>query len=523
MNVLDAFGPWSWARPEVTGHGRLPMATRQRERETLALGPWGFRLYGRPEDVSADDLVGLGAGWAAIEVPGCWTMQGFDTPYYTILQIPFGGRPPSVPADDNPTGVYRCTVTMPEAWRDQRVVLHVGGAESVLYAFIDGRPIGMGKDSRLPHEFDVTDYLRPGTPAQLSLAVVRWSDATYLEKQDHWHHAGLHRDVYLYATPRLRIDDVHAVADYDHLTGAGHLRVRIAVDSLDDEPPRHLTARIRVAGCEAIAPVRFEHPTNALDTAFAFEVRGASLSLSLPTVEPWSAETPNLYELEAEVLDGDVVIDAVRLDVGFRRVQIRGHVLLVNGKPILIKGVNRHDHDPRRGKAVTNASMEADVVLMKQHNINAIRTSHYPNDEHLYDVCDRLGMYVVDEANVEAQAHLRSLTKTPSWSAAILERIARMAQRDKNHPSIILWSLGNESGGAPIFDAAATWLRQWDGTRPVQYEGGIGEDLQQRHETGEGAAAILPSPGSTATSRSRCIQRSPTSSRGRPARRPLTR
>ena len=214
-----------------------------------------------------------------------------------------------------------------------------------------------------------------------------------------------------------------------------------------------------------------------------FEGRGASASLRVPGVAPWSAETPNLHDLTVTLIDANGnEVDAATLAVGFRRVEVRGPELLVNGRPVLVKGVNRHDHDPRRGKAVTRASIEADVVLMKQHNINAVRTSHYPNDVYLYDVCDRLGLYVLDEANIEAHAYLRSLTKDPRWHAAVLERITRMAQRDKNHPSIIMWSLGNESGASPVHVAAAAWLRAWDPTRPVHYEGGLGEDLIATNE-----------------------------------------
>jgi beta-galactosidase len=250
---------------------------------------------------------------------------------------------------------------------------------------------------------------------------------------------------------------------------------------------------VEVAGATADAPVRFEHPTHPHVNWSAFEGRGATVALTVPGVAPWSAEVPDLHDLTVTLLDaGGDVVDVVALRVGFRRVEVRGHELLVNGKPVLIKGVNRHDHDLRRGKAVTAASIEADIVLMKRHNLNAVRTSHYPNDDHLYDVCDRLGMYVVDEADIESHAYLRSLSKDPVWASAILERVMRMAQRDKDHASVIMWSLGNESGVAPAHLAAAAWLRAWDPSRPVHYESGITEDVLAR--IGPDLAAVLARP-----------------------------
>lgn len=477
MSALDAFGPGSWARTEATGFGRVPMSTYLARPQVLSLdGEWAFVLRDRPEDVTADDLASATEGWASIEVPGCWTMQGFDLPQYTNIQMPFPGPPPHVP-DANPTGVYRRTVTVPADWDGQRIVLHVAAAETVLYVHIDGVPVAMGKDSRLPTEVDLTGIATPGVPFELALAVVRWSDATYLEDQDHWHHAGIHRSVFLYATPPVRIADIHAIADYDPASGDGHLRVRVQLGA-EGHGPRDWTARIELGDQVAEAPARFEHPDDVLTNWLVFDGRHAVAELAVPDVAPWSAEVPTLHRLTVTLRDGEgTEVDSVALDIGFRRVEVVGHELLVNGRAVLIKGVNRHDHDPRRGKAVTAEGIRADLVLMKQHGINAVRASHYPNDSVLYDLCDQLGLYVVDEADLETHAYLRSLLKDPRWGSAVLERITRMAQRDKNHPSIIIWSLGNESGNAPILHAAAEWLRQWDGTRPIQYESSIGEAI----------------------------------------------
>ncbi|MDQ3385494.1 MAG: DUF4981 domain-containing protein [Actinomycetota bacterium] len=489
---LDAFGPQSWRRPEAFGYGRLPMSTPLSRPEAMSLdGEWAFALRSRPEEVTVEDLTGPTGGWAAIEVPGCWTMLGFDTPQYTNTTMPFPGPPPGVP-DENPTGVHRRSVALPGGWRGKRVVLHVGGAESVLYVHVDGIPVGMGKDSRLPSELDLTDLVVPGVPFELALTVVRWSDATYLEDQDHWYHAGLHRSVALLAIPQVHIADVHAEADWDPDTGDGSIDVRVAVGA-PGFGPRGWQVAVAVAGLEAVADVRFPHPTKHHVNVAAFEGPGARLTLRVPGAAPWSAEVPVLHDLTVTLLDGEgQEIDVVAVAVGFRRVEVRGHELLVNGRPVLIKGVNRHDHDPRRGKAVTPASIEADVVLMKQHNLNAIRTSHYPNDDHLYDVCDRLGMYVVDEADLESHAYLRSLTKDPRWAGAIIDRVSRMAQRDKCHPSVIMWSLGNESGVSPAHQAAAAWLRAYDASRPLHYESGITEDVFAGVE--EDLAAVLARP-----------------------------
>lgn len=478
MNPLDAFGSRSWARPEVTCFNRLPMSTLLLRDDVLHLdGEWSFTLRPRPEAVRTEDLTGPLDGWRHIEVPGCWTMQDVgDPPRYTNIRMPFDGPPPRVP-DENPTGVHRRTVTVPESWAGRRIVLHVAGAESVLYVHVDGAPIAMGKDSRLPHEVDLTDVVEPGVPFSLALSVVRWSDASYLEDQDHWFHAGLHRSVFLYSTPRTRLADVHAAADYDPDTGDGWLHAAVALDSCE-EPPIGWRVQASVAGHEVEVEAPFR-PLN--DDAISWMLFGgpnATVEFPVPDVAAWTAETPNLHPLLITLVDdAGSVHDQVSLDVGFRRVEVRSHELLVNGRAVLIKGVNRHDHDPVHGKAVTADEIERELVLMKQHGVNAIRTSHYPNDTVVADLCDRLGLYLVAEANLETHAHLRSLTKDPVWGPAILERITRLALRDKNHPSIIVWSLGNESGSAPILSASADWLRQWDPSRPVQYEGVIGDAI----------------------------------------------
>jgi beta-galactosidase len=282
--------------------------------------------------------------------------------------------------------------------------------------------------------------VNPGSSCQIELTVVRWSAATYLEDQDHWYHAGLHRSVFLYVTPRVHILDVHAVADWEPSTGDGRVGVDVVVGgpATTGAVARLFLDGVLIGQTEA----RWEHPRDIDVNAYAFDGRGARVTTTVPRVAPWSAEHPRLHDLRVELARDDDLLDSVSLRVGFRRVEIRGHELLVNGRAVLIKGVNRHDHDPLTGKTVSRSSIRHDIELMKAHNLNAVRTSHYPNDVYLYDVCDELGMYVVDEANVETHAYQRSLTRSAEWAPAILERIARMAQRDKNTPR---WSCGRSA------------------------------------------------------------------------------
>jgi beta-galactosidase len=499
---LEDFGPRSWARPEVLGVGRLPSArllvpfpdeeaasAAGDERDSpwhLDLcGTWRFRLRGRPEEVTVDDLGGPtdGDGWTDLDVPGPWTMQGHDRPHYTNVQMPIPGPPPAVP-EANPTGVHRRTVVVPESWAGRRTVLHVGGAESVLYVHVDGEPVAMGKDSRLPHAVDLTGHLAPGRPSELALTVVRWSDATYLEDQDHWHHGGLHRDVVVFATEPVHVAALQTLADLDPASGEGHLQVRVQAEAADLDPPKGWQAQVRLVdpdGHDALAEalvgeLRWEHPSDWVVTFLVFEGRGSTVEATVPGVRPWSTEVPDLYRLLVTLVDDEGRRrGTVTERIGFRRVEVRGHELLVNGTPVLVRGVNRHDHDPRTGKAVSREAMREDLLAMKRHNLDAVRTSHYPAHHHLYELCDELGLHVVDEANLETHAHMRSLTKDPRWAPAILDRVTRMAQRDVDHPCVIAWSLGNESGTSPTIDAAAAWLRSFDPTRPVQYEGDLSE------------------------------------------------
>jgi beta-galactosidase len=413
----------AWEQPELTSLNRVPPSATLRRPAISLAGEWDFALLPRP-DAAVEE-------WSTIEVPGLWTMQGFAPPAYTNIAMPFDERPPHVP-EANPTGLYRRRFARPPG---DRVVLHFGGSEGALFVTLNGEPVGIAKDSRTPAEFDVTDLLEDDN--ELVCAVVQWSDASFVEDQDQWWHGGLPRDVFLYATPREHIADVFARGTAD-----GHFEVDVV------GPP---------------ARARLIDPDGRL---VLDELEGRVADALL-----WSAETPHLYTLH--VTAGD---DEVACRVGFRSVQVAHRRLLVNGRAIRVCGVNRHDHDDRRGRAVTRELMEADVRLMKRFNVNAVRCSHYPNDPYWLDLCDSHGLYVIDEANIEAHAYYDDLCADPRYAGAFLERVRNMVERDKNHPSVILWSLGNESGYGPNHDAAADWVRSRDPSRPLHYEGAIAKD-----------------------------------------------
>ncbi|MGN6333696.1 MAG: glycoside hydrolase family 2 TIM barrel-domain containing protein [Motilibacteraceae bacterium] len=498
-----------WAQPEVTGIGRLPMSTVRHEHEVLPLdGTWRFQLLPTPESELADE-------WSVAEVPGCWTMQRIDgqgvedRPHYTNVRMPFADRPP-VPPAANPTGVYEREFSLPERWAGRRVVLHVGAAESVLVVALNGQEVGVGKDSHLVSEFDVTALLRTGVNV-VRCTVVKWSDASFIEDQDQWWHGGITRSVKLYATGPVHLADVRADAGLadDLATGTLDVTVQVGFAGVPPEPGWQVEVRFtdddgserRTDGAvpvdatsagdlsedERVLVRRYVNGDLAAGGEVPAEVAGLmerlapgpvgqvrGLTLTGLWVQPWSAESPNLYELEVLLRSplGDVVERTVQR-VGFRQVEIVGNDLLVNGRRPLLRGVNRHDFDRRTGRVVSWEDMRADIVQMKRFGFNALRTSHYPNDPALLDLCDELGMYVIDEADIESHAYYASLCEDPRYLTAWVDRVSRMVLRDRNHPSIILWSLGNESGYGANHDAAAAWVRRHDPSRPLHYEGAI--------------------------------------------------
>ena len=448
-------------------------------------GTWRFTLAGSPDALPEGfEQRGFDAsGWLEVSVPSLFTMMGDERarPIYTNVQMPFSQWPPRVP-DENPTGVYRRTFGVPAEWDGRRVVLHIGGAESMVFVWVNGRAIGLSTDSRLAAEFDITDHVSPGADNVVVLAVVRWSASSYVEDQDQWWHAGLHREIALFSTDSAYLANVKAVGGLaiDGTTGTLAVDVEVGwaagtarVDGWS------VKVRVETLGGRAVKATGTLSGEVSVDrTPYRFVGHVVRVRAEVPEVRPWTHETPVLYRLVVTLLDNDGrTRETTALRVGFRRVEIQDKELLINGVPVLLRGVNRHDFDPVTGRVIDAASMRADIVLMKQMGVNAVRTSHAPNAPAFYDLCDELGLYVIDEANIESHAYIFSLCDDPRYSAQWLERGRRMVVRDAHHPSIIMWSLGNESRlrhqprracrlDPRLRPVAATALRGRDNGRP---------------------------------------------------------
>ncbi|MFD9002601.1 glycoside hydrolase family 2 TIM barrel-domain containing protein [Streptomyces sp. NPDC059582] len=455
-----------WEAPEVTSWGRLPMNAVDRRASALSLdGEWRFQLLPAPDAPVTDD-------WSSSLVPGAWTMQDTDDlPQYTNVRMPYAEFPPRSPAA-NPTGVYEREVDVPAEWAGRRIVLQVGAAESVLLVHVDGRPVGVSKDSHLAAEFDLSDVVRPGERSTVRLTVVKWSDASHIEDQDQWWHGGITRSVLLHATDPLYLADVTVRAARDGSLRVDCLMRRSGGRALPEG--WHVSGELDDGG-----PLPRPLPQDAgFDRANTEDDRvsdflgEARLTTTVPEVRTWTSETPDLYGLTVRLHRADgTIADTSHHRVGFRDVEIVGRDLLINGERVFIRGVNRHDFHPLTGRTVSHDDMRADLVLLKRFGFNAIRTAHYPNDPTLYDLADELGLYVVDEADIEAHDHAHEIADDPRHLAAFVDRVSRMVLRDKNHPSVIIWSLGNESDYGANHDAAAGWVRRHDPARPVQYEG----------------------------------------------------
>ncbi|WP_155055918.1 glycoside hydrolase family 2 TIM barrel-domain containing protein [Streptomyces blattellae] len=458
MNPMLALRPWE--APEVTSWGRIPMNAVDRRTGALNLdGEWRFQLLPSPD-------APVPANWSSSYVPGAWTLQDTgDLPQYTNVRMPFAEFPPDSPSG-NPTGVYERAVDVPAEWAGRRIVLQVGAAESVLLVQVDGRPVGISKDSHLAAEFDLTDVVRPGSSATVRLTVVKWSDASHIEDQDQWWHGGITRSVLLYATDPLYLADVTVRAPAD-----GGLRVDCLVRDTRGALPEGWYVTCHLDGEPLARDTEFDRRNTAEERVSDF-LGEARLHATVPGVRTWTAETPELYGLTVRLHRADgTVADTSHQRIGFRDVGITGRYLLVNGERIYIRGVNRHDFHPLTGRTVSYDDIRAELVLLKRFGFNAIRTAHYPNDPALYDLADELGFYVVDEADIESHDHAHEIADDPRYLNAFVDRVSRMVLRDKNHPSVIIWSLGNESDYGAHHDAAAAWVRRHDPTRPIQYEG----------------------------------------------------
>ena len=484
--MTAGFPAHPWADPELVSWRRLPMHAVPRADGAVPLdGEWRFQLLPSPQAPLADR-------WARITVPSCWTMQDFDDihgvrdlPWYTNVRMPWPGPPPLPPAA-NPAGVYQRAVTVPAGWAGRRIVLHVGAAMSVLLVQVNGTDVGVGKDSHLASEFDITERVRAGERATIRLTVVKWSDASFVEDQDQWWHGGITRPVFLYATDPLYLADVQVTAGLAN--GAGLLRADIQVRTTDLTLPAGWHVSGYLDGTGELGPDQSYADALAAHERVSDWLGLARVTATVPAVRPWSAETPVLHDLTIRLhrTDGSVA-DEARFRVGFRSVEVAGPDLLVNGARVLIRGVNRHDFHPLTGRVVSPADLRADLMTMKRFGFNAIRTSHYPNDPRLLALADELGFYVVDEADIESHDHAHELASDPRYLPAFVDRVSRMVLRDKNHPSVIMWSLGNESDYGANHDAAAGWVRRADPTRPLHYEGAIKDDWY----SGQGASDVL--------------------------------
>lgn len=441
----------------------------------LLNGLWKFHWVPKPADRPANffrsdfDV----SGWADIPVPSNWETEGYGVPIYSNVAYPFPADPPRIPADDNPVGSYRTTFDVPDAWAGRRILLQFGGVMSGCYVWVNGQEVGYSEDSMTPAEFDITRFVQPRDNV-LAVQVYRWCSGSYLEDQDMWRLSGIYRDVLLYAAPVAQIRDFFARCTFDAAYRDAVLRLTMKVhnsgpaqDGLSVE-----AGLLAPGGAPATANPLMTGAVGPLPSGGESEIE-----LAAPVFGPlkWSAETPYLYTLVLTLKDAaGAVVEAVSCRFGFRQVEVRDNQLFVNGVSIKLKGVNRHEHCPDRGKAITVAQMREDLRIMKQNNINTVRTCHYPNQEAWYDLCDEFGMYVIDEANIESHGMGYDLDTTlgnrPEWETAHVDRVVRMVERDKNHPSVIIWSLGNEAGSGCNFVAAANALRAIDPTRPVHYE-----------------------------------------------------
>jgi beta-galactosidase len=442
----------------------------------LLNGTWKFHGTSRPSERPVDfyrtDF--SDASWGTIPVPSSWQMHGFDIPIYTNIIYPWPqdpNEPPRVPYDYNPVGSYRMRFTVPAGWQGRQVYLHFDGVDSAFYAWVNGKKLGYSEDSRTPAEFDITPYLKPGSNL-LAVEVYRFGDGAFLEDQDMWRMSGIFRDVYLFATPLQHVRDFEIHTDLDDQYRDATLRVKAALANASEKASKvTITAALSDAAGQPVG----KPATVTVEAGGKSEV---SEDLAIPVTAPrkWSAEDPYLYKLLLTVKNSaGAVLEVIPQNVGFRRVEIRNGRFLINGQAVLIKGVDRHEHDEVTAKYITVESMLRDIRLMKQFNVNAVRTSHYPNTPVWYDLCDRYGIYVLDEANIECHhygtnIHNR-LTNDPAWQTAYLDRVERMVERDKNHPSVVIWSMGNESGDGPNAAAAYHWTKQRDPGRPFHYEG----------------------------------------------------
>lgn len=440
-------------------------------------GDWKFNYVDKPSMRPLDfyDPAFNDASWKAITVPSNWELKGFGIPIYTNIRYPFPANPPFVNNEYNPVGTYRKSFTIPSSWKGREVLLNFGSISGYALVYVNGKKVGMSKSAKAPAEFNITQHLREGENL-LAVQVFRWHDGSYLEDQDYWRLSGLEREVFLYSLPKLTVWDFFIKPDLDAKYTTGSFKADVDLRKFRGSITKSATLEIQFKDAQGR---NVFSQTRKLSLA-SDSLYSLSFSGSINHVRKWSGEDPDLYDCILSLKDeSGTSLGMTGCKVGFRKIEIRDSRLLINGTPILVKGVNRHEHDEINGRVVSHELMKKDLALMRQHNINAVRTSHYPNDPYWYKLCDQYGIYLVDEANIETHGMgslpwvsdtTRHPAYLPSWVPAHMERITQLVERDKNHPSVIIWSMGNECGNGRVFHEAYKWMKRRDVTRPVQFE-----------------------------------------------------
>ncbi|MDL2212852.1 DUF4981 domain-containing protein, partial [Bacteroides sp. OttesenSCG-928-N06] len=466
-----------WTNPEVNAVNRAPMHTNYFAYESVEAaqkgikeksvnymtlnGTWKFNWVkdsdARPLDFYRTDF--NDKGWDNLPVPGLWELNGYGDPLYVNIGYPwreqFANNPPQIPVTGNHVGSYRKEIVIPAGWNGKEILAHFGSVTSNIYLWVNGKYVGYSEDSKLEAEFNLTNYLKPGKNL-IAFQVFRWCDGTYLEDQDFFRLSGVGRDCYLYTRNKQYIQDIRVTPDLDAQYKDGTLKVEVWMKG---------NGQVELELTDA------QHHTVATTHIKGSGKQTATIAVANPV--KWTAETPNLYTLTARLTNGSKPLEVIPLKVGFRKVEMKNAQILVNGQPVLFKGANRHEMDPDNGYIISRERMLQDIMVMKQFNINAVRTCHYPDNNLWYDLCDQYGLYVVAEANIESHGMGygdKTLAKNPAYAKAHIERNQRNVQRSFNHPSVIFWSLGNEAGFGPNFETAYKWIKAEDPSRSVQYE-----------------------------------------------------
>jgi beta-galactosidase len=438
-------------------------------------GVWKFNWVKKPADRPVEFFSSDfdASHWDEIKVPSNWQMEGYGIPIYLNSPYPFEKNPPYIQHEYNPVGSYRTEFEIPEGWDGRQVFIHFDGVESAFYVWVNGKKVGYSQDSRTPAEFNITSFLKSGKNI-LAAEVYRWSDGSYLECQDFWRLSGIFRDVCLFSTPCLHIRDFEVVTDLDDLYRDAVLSVTAKVKNYAPTSDG-VQAEFVLLDDEGQSIGRDPFFKQSFPSISSGEEKSISTALKVKSPAKWSAESPSLYTLLLVLKDSQgEVLEVESCRFGFREVERKDGQILINGVPVLFKGVNRHEHHPVTGHYVSEESMIEDIVLMKRFNLNAVRTSHYPDTPLWYELCDKYGLYLIDEANIESHGMGYrpdvTLGNNPDWKEAHLDRIIRMVERDKNHPSVVIWSMGNEAGDGINFEACADWIHRRDAQRPVHYE-----------------------------------------------------